>query len=139
MQREKQQLSRTPDQVKYETRTSLNHQIFAVSQFVAYSFLTFVVIISEKNLTEFEIASFAIVVAASAFISAGHLDLGRRKTATWLEVVRSVVVLGFVFLTSLWSSELIAVQILWIHALLNLVLIPMFFNFNLSVIKMSPR
>ena len=129
----------SPDQVKYETRTSLNHQVFAVSQFVAYSFLTFVVIISEKNLTGFEIASFAIVVAASAFISAGHLDLDSRKTSTWLEVVRSLVVLGFVFLTSLWSSELIAVQILWIHALLNLALIPMFFNFNLSVIKMSPR
>ena len=130
---------RTPDQIKYETRTSLNHQIFAVSQFVAYSFLTFVIVISKDNLTEFEIATFAIIVAASAFISAGHLDLDRRKTSTWLEVVRSLVVLGLVFLTSFWSSELIAVQILWIHALLNLVLIPMFFNFNLGVIKMSPR
>jgi len=129
----------SPDQVKYETRTSLNHQVFAVSQFVAYSFLTFVVIIAEKNLSEFEIASFAIVVAASAFISAGHLDLDSRKTSTWLEVVRSLVVLGFVFLTSMWSFELMAVQILWIHALLNLMLIPMFFNFNLGVTKMSPR
>ena len=122
-----------------ETRTSLNHQIFAVSQFVAYSFLTFVIVISKDNLTEFEIGSFAIIVAASAFISAGHLDLDSRKTSIWLEVVRSLVVLGFVFLTSLWSSELVAVQILWIHALLNLVLIAMFFNFNLGVIKMSPR
>ena len=130
---------RTPDPVKYETRTSLNHQIFAVSQFVAYSFLTFVIVISRDNLTEFEIASFAIIVTASAFISAGHLDLDSRKTSTWLEVVRSLVVLGFVFLTSFWSSELIAVQILWTHALLNLVLIPMFLNFNLGVIKMSPR
>ena len=130
---------RTPDQIKYETRTSLNHQIFAVSQFVAYSFLTFVIVISKDNLTEFEIASFAIIVAASAFISAGHLDLDSRKTSIWLEVVRSLVVLGLVFLTSFWSSDLIAVQILWIHALLNLVLIPMFFNFNLGVIKMSPR
>ena len=129
----------SPDQLKYETRTSLNHQVFAVSQFVAYSFLTFVVIIAEKNLSEFEIASFAIVVAASAFISAGHLDLDSRKTSTWLEVVRSLVVLGFVFLTSMWSFELMAVQILWIHALLNLMLIPMFFNFNLGVTKMSPR
>ena len=130
---------RTPDPVKYETGVPLAHQVFAVSQFVAYSFLTFVVITSIENLTKFEIASFAIIVAASAFISAGHLDLDSRKTSTWLEVVRSLVVLGFVFLTSLRSSELIAVQILWIHALLNLVLIPMFFNFNLGVIKMSPR
>ena len=97
------------------------------------------IVISKDNLTEFEIGSFAIIVAASAFISAGHLDLDSRKTSIWLEVVRSLVVLGLVFLTSFWSSELIAVQILWIHALLNLVLIPMFFNFNLGVIKMSPR
>ena len=126
----------TLNPLKYETMTPMSYQVFAVLQFIAYTLIAFFVIITQENQTEFEIALFAIVIAASAGISSGHLD--RRKNSIWAEFVRSTIVLALLFLTPLWNLEHIAAQILLIHAMLNILLIPMLLNFTLAAHKFAP-
>ena len=122
------------DPVKYETNISLTYQIFAVSQFVASALTAFFVIITQENLTDSEIAAFAIIIAASAVTSSGYLNVSKKIIR--LELVRSIFVMALVFLTPLWNFELVAVQILWVHAVLNIMLIPMLLNYGLGADKM---
>ncbi|MAJ86415.1 MAG: hypothetical protein CMK28_00040 [Porticoccaceae bacterium] len=99
--------------------------------------MAFFVIITQENLTEFEIAAFAIIIAASAVTSSGYSNAS--KNVIRLEFVRSIFVLALVFLTPLWNFELTAVQILWIHAMLNVMLIPLLLNYGLGANKMPHR